>query len=64
MIMKEDGLSEKKSEDKDLKREQMLRQLKLVEKLATRLPWIVLAISLLAFLAIFLEILLTKSFSF
>lgn len=47
-------------EEKRQKREEMLRQAHLIQKLATRLPWIVLAISLLAFLIIFLQVLLLK----
>lgn len=48
-----------KQEESDKEREERIRQLRLIEKLATRLPWIVLAISLIAFVAIFIEIWLT-----
>jgi len=42
-------------EDKDL--EEKMRQALLIHKLAVRLPWIVLGISLFAFLIIFLQVL-------
>lgn len=38
--------------------EEKLKQLLLIHKLATRLPWIVLSISVLAFLIILLQLLL------
>lgn len=44
-----------KRDDEQKKREEMLRQALLIQKLATRLPWIVLSISLLAFIIIFLQ---------
>lgn len=37
------------------------RQLERIHRLATRLPWIVLTISLIAFVIIFLEVLFTRS---
>lgn len=55
----EEDLSEEEKR-KQQEREHTLRQLRLVENLARRLPWIVLAISILAFVAIFLEILFTR----
>lgn len=51
---------EEKHRQNELQRQETLRQLRLVEKLATRLPWIVLVISLIAFVAIFVEVLLSR----
>jgi len=39
----------------DAEYEEKLKQLRLINKLATRLPWIVLGVSLFAFLIIFLQ---------
>lgn len=47
-------------EEKQRKREEMLRQAQLIQKLAVRLPWIVMGISLLAFIIIFLQALYFK----
>lgn len=41
---------------KEAERQRVLAQLQLINRLATRLPWIVLAISLFAFMVIFLQI--------
>jgi hypothetical protein len=40
---------------KDPKREKQLKQIETIHRLATRLPWIVLAISLFAFILIFIQ---------
>lgn len=40
--------------------EERLKQLLAVQRLATRLPWLALGISLIAFTFIFLEILLSR----
>ncbi len=42
------------------KHEEIRERIDLIHKLATRLPWIVMAISLLAFLIIFLQIYLSR----
>jgi len=44
----------------DQKHEEMLKKAQLIHNLATRLPWIVMGISLLAFLIIFLQIYLSR----
>lgn len=57
-------MSENRDDDKkdsrDRKREEQLRQLKQIHDLATRLPWIVLGLSLLAFIIIFLQVLFLR----
>jgi len=47
--------------NKDDLEEEKIRQLLLIQKMAKKLPWLLVGLSLLGFIFIFLEILYTRS---